>query len=584
MTEPTTSPPPEVEELTEAPLAPTPVGTTTGAATPRPGRRRRWIVALAAVAALTMATVAGAAILVGAASDSTVARWAPPDAVVYAEVRADLPGDQRAALGEFLSAFPGFADQASLERKLDELFDQLVAAATEGEQSYTGDIEPWFDGQLGVAAGPLPEIDSLDDHEAIAESARILAVATVGDPGAAMAWVRSTAAEAGVAVRTTDVGGTEVVLLGPEKDPGAAAVSGPVLLLGDEASVRDALARGGDDGLATTDGYRDAMGALPGQQAAIAYIDAAAYVAWLRTLPAAEGHEAFPAEIADAMPAWFAGGLRIESDALVGSGVMPHPSGAPDIADTRSELPGRLPAATAVLIDVHSFGKTLVEGLSRGSGAEADAMRKKLEEALRPVGGIDGLAGWMGETGLALLVEGTEPLPGVVAIPTDATAAENLARSLRNLATVAGLDPTDSTYAGATITTVDLGSLGDDVVIFDKAARQLSWTVTDDIVAVGTTPAFVKAVLDAPAADTLAEQARFRELLDRVGASHRSLVWADLDAIEALAVAQLEPSEQAHFESDIRPYLAPLDAFIGVTERDGSLDRSRALLVIDEGQ
>jgi hypothetical protein len=210
-------------------------------------------------------------------------------------------------------------------------------------------------------------------------------------------------------------------------------------------------------------------------------------------------------------------------------------------------------------------------------------MRKRLEEALRVVGGADGLAGWMGETGLALLVDGTEPLPGVVAIPTDAEAAANLARSLRNLATVAGLEPTDSTYAGATITTIDLGPLGAaDQLGID--ARQLSWTVTDEVVAVGTSPAFVKAVLDAPAGDSLAEQARFRELLDRAGASHRALVWADLDALEALAVGHLEPSERAHFESEIRPYLAPLDAFVGVAERDGSFDRTRSLLVIDEGQ
>ena len=48
---------------------------------------------------------------------------------------------------EFLSAFPGFADQAALDAKLDETLDQLVAGGRATEQTYTADIEPWFGGR-----------------------------------------------------------------------------------------------------------------------------------------------------------------------------------------------------------------------------------------------------------------------------------------------------------------------------------------------------------------------------------------------------------------------------------------------------
>jgi hypothetical protein len=587
MIDPTTPPLPEVEELSDHPLISEPVARGMAAATgndgARPNRMRRWVTALAAVALIAVATVAGAVVLVGAGTGSTVARWAPADALAYVEVRADLPGDQRAALGEFLSAFPGFADQASLDRKLSELYDRLVTAASEGDQSYSADIAPWFGGQLGLAIGPLPAVTSLDDPSATADASRALAIASITDPAASTAWVKATAGQAGLAVSTSDAGGTELLLIGPVDHPIAVATIDRVMLVGDEASVREALARGGADGLSTVAAYGDAIAALPGQQAATVYLDGAAYLDWLERLPSKDGVRAMPEDLADLMPAWAAGGLRIESDALVSSGVMPHPSGAPDIADVPSELPDRLPASTIMLVDVHDLGQILVEAFARGSGVDDKAMRDQLEAALSAVGGIDGLAGWMGETGAVVIAVDGEALPGVVAIPSDPAAAADLGRSLRNLAAVAGLDPTDESYGDATITTVDLRPLGVAEELGSKD-QKLSWVVTDEIVAVGTDPAFVRAALDAPAGDSLAEQARFADLLARVGRDHRSLVWADIDAIETLAVARREPGERARFETDIRPYLAPLGAFMGVVERDGSLDRSHGLLVLDEGR
>ena len=51
---------------------------------------------------------------------------------MYGEVRLDLPGDQRAEIGEFLSKFPGFADQAALagrqRRALAPALEAVLAA------------------------------------------------------------------------------------------------------------------------------------------------------------------------------------------------------------------------------------------------------------------------------------------------------------------------------------------------------------------------------------------------------------------------------------------------------------------------
>ena len=78
----------------------------------------------------------------------------PADTVQYVEGRLDLPGDQRQKLGEFLAkAIPGFDDQAQLEPKLEDVLDRLVRSATDGKQTWTANIEPWFGGQLAVGMG-----------------------------------------------------------------------------------------------------------------------------------------------------------------------------------------------------------------------------------------------------------------------------------------------------------------------------------------------------------------------------------------------------------------------------------------------
>ena len=80
------------------------------------------------------ASAAVAALLVGRAPDATILGYVPQNTVMYGELRLDLPGDQRQAAGQFLSKFPGFADQAALEGKLDEVLDQLIKDASKGDQ------------------------------------------------------------------------------------------------------------------------------------------------------------------------------------------------------------------------------------------------------------------------------------------------------------------------------------------------------------------------------------------------------------------------------------------------------------------
>ena len=159
--------------------------------------------------------VAAAALLTGASGTPDVLAWTPADSVTYAEARLDLPGDQQAELAKVLSAFPGFDDQAAFPTKLNEVLDQLVGKASDGKQSYTADIEPWFGGQLVVSLGAVPT-------SADASKARCLALASVKDAAKASAWAASTLQTAGATSTTETYNGVTIT-----RDPAAAPTRAP---------------------------------------------------------------------------------------------------------------------------------------------------------------------------------------------------------------------------------------------------------------------------------------------------------------------------------------------------------------------
>ena len=100
------------------------------------------------------------------------------------------------AAGEFLSKFPGFADQAALESKLDEVLDELVERRPTDDQTYTTDIKPWFDGELAFASARCrrPRRCTNRSLPRSACSARS-SLMSVKDPALAQAWIDGQLAE-----------------------------------------------------------------------------------------------------------------------------------------------------------------------------------------------------------------------------------------------------------------------------------------------------------------------------------------------------------------------------------------------------
>ena len=53
-----------------------------------------------------------------------------------------------------MSHFPGFADQAAFQQKLDETLNTLLTDKSNGALDWNTDVKPWFGGQVAVFGDP----------------------------------------------------------------------------------------------------------------------------------------------------------------------------------------------------------------------------------------------------------------------------------------------------------------------------------------------------------------------------------------------------------------------------------------------
>jgi len=129
----------------------------------RGSSRLRWVVAGLATL-LVVATLGGVLFLAAprAGAASATAHYVPADTGMYAEIRLDLPGDQHDNLAAFMSHFPGFADQAALQQKIDESLNTVLSNKSNGALDWNNDVKPWFGGQIAVFGDPSPSMMQAD--------------------------------------------------------------------------------------------------------------------------------------------------------------------------------------------------------------------------------------------------------------------------------------------------------------------------------------------------------------------------------------------------------------------------------------
>jgi hypothetical protein len=563
MTEPT------IEELEPIPSAvPSPVPQSRG----RVGLR--WAVALVVVALVVSASAAGAWFLAGQSTATTLARWLPADTVAFAEVRLDLPGDQRQQLGNFLAHFPGFADQSILDDKLAETWDRLLRGATDGKHDFSSEIRPWFAGEIAAGVTKLP--DASADPSTMRDGGGLMAVSSKDD-AAALAWLKQVSTEGSGGVRTETYAGGDLLV----DDHGAAAVRDGALLLGDAASVKAAIDRAGSGGLAADDGFAAATSNVDDSRLGLVYVDVKHYVDWAMSLAASSSTATIPPGLLDEMPAWFAGSLRADGDALTIRAAMPHTAAAVS-TNASSTLISHIPASALAVVDQNDLGASLrkaVETARASAGSAGSDIFAQADQMVALLGGWDGALGWIGETAFVVDHDGATPTGGALIAPKDRAAADRLASQVRGFLELAGgssgLTSRDEQHAGTTVTIVGLpASAG-------SPLPELAFAVTDQVVAIGPTT-WVERVLDTDAAASLASDPRFSGALGRVDAAHVGLAYANLAGVRDLveAAAPVSAGERARYEQDVRPYLLPFDAVISASTVSNDLDRLHSVVIV----
>jgi hypothetical protein len=215
------------------------------------------------VAGTVLLTALGVVVLAGylllfSSSPDRAARAAPADTGLYLNVYLQPSSGQRASLSKLIERIPGFADPASLDSKLHQLAQRLLA---EMGLDYEADLRSWLGDQVAVAV-------SMD---AGASSPRIVLLVGCKDPALAESALPGILADRGPFTLQPYRGHDLMV--------GAAssyAVLEGLVVIGQTAqSVRAALDADAEaaPSLADSSAFRGAMDRVPSDHLASAYLN-----------------------------------------------------------------------------------------------------------------------------------------------------------------------------------------------------------------------------------------------------------------------------------------------------------------------
>ncbi len=549
-------------------------------------RRLRWAIAAVATVVVVGASALGVAVLSSAKSTSQVLPWAPANAVFYAEVRADMPGDQRANLLAFLSKFPGFADQTSFDAKADDGLNRLVKRLTDNKHDFSTEIKPWFGGELGV---------SVDGGAA--STPGVLLVVSVSDPVGAAAWLKSVAPASATHQTVAGIDLTEMTESSASESV-AWGLDGSVIIAGNLDVVKAAVARGPSNALANDANFKAASAALNGDDLSSMYLDLKSYLklvtdAEAKMLSQMGGDmagaslPAMPAFDTSLLPGWIAMRVRAESDHLVLDEVLPTVSGQAAQANAPSTIAAELPASTIGQYELDDVGGLVQRSITQLEKQPGGPTAAQVDAVFKYVGGIDKAVGWLSDADAVVLHDSAGFSGGIVAQTKDATASANLFTELKNLASLAGgqagISLRTEAYNGQTITVVTEdfagGGVSSDTVLPGKV--EIAFTQTKDLVIAGVGDGFVKAVLDTKSGHSLADQPAYQRAIGMAGVTNAGQGFVDLTTLRSALEAMAAGSSQLKaYASDVQPFLEPIQSIAWSQAIGSDVSTARFVLVL----
>jgi hypothetical protein len=561
----------------------------------------RWGLALLGILIVLGATAVIVFLAGGRPATSLGVGYMPLTTAQYTEVRLDLPGDQRQKLAAFLASFPGFKDQSQVEPKLNDVLDRIVRAASDGKQTYTTDIAPWFGGQVSIGAWlpnpPGPERSSPFPTEgaAIGSANTMLVVIGITDKARAEAWLTSLASS--IAPSSSSKGsynGADIWTAGSGASASAIALTDKVMLVGSLDGVHVAIDSKGQGTLGDEADFKAALGQVDRDYVFLSVIRTRPYVDAVTKMvefasPGVLAGTQLDETIAAMIPAWQAAFGRFENDAFISSAVFPSYGIGYDATNHKSTLAGHVPAKTILYAETHDVGPSLAAVLAKFRALpETKAVFQAFDQAVSLLGGFDSVLGWWGDAAFAVAPGADGVIGGGLLIqPRDKAAADRLLTTLRAYLTLAGgsagVNTRDEDHGGTKITILDFsaspGMTPNSLPPGYKA--EFAFAASNDVVVLGYGRDFVASVLDAGTGSNLAGDDRFKKLVGRVGEENLGLTFVDVDAIRAMIeplIQQTAPAAWTSYQADIKPYLEHLDAVISALRKDGAIDRGEGAL------
>jgi hypothetical protein len=242
-----------------------------------------------------------------------------------------------------------------------------------------------------------------------------------------------------------------------------------------------------------------------------------------------------------------AAGLNPATRALLG--VPAHANGA--LAFVPSHALGFL-----TLVGLPQILKSVVSLAGPGIGTSADQALQQL--------GITGPSGIVnhltGDAGIEVeQAQGTQVPAGALLIGTNSSgAAQSFLDGLTSLACSAAhacgsSTITHQTYQGVTISTITVPGV---------TASELgpSYAVDDGWAIVASTPAEVRAVVDAKRGGNITSSAQYRVVAGQIGASNDGMFYLNVHDIVAAVRTVLPTDARAIFDQQFAPYLTPIQA------------------------
>lgn len=474
----------------------------------------RLVIALVTLIGLSAAAFLAGYLLLFSASTDRAAALAPADSALYVNIYLQPSSGQQMNLGGLIGRLPGFADEASLDEKVDTAVQNLITT-TGLALDYREQIKPWLGGQVAIAAWPTAGEGA--DQTAVF-------IAEVKDREIAQAALTDLASEGGASFTTEAYEGAEIQV----SDAGAYAFVGEMLVFAETEAGIEAIVDV-DGGAAALDGradFRSTMDELPADHLASAFIDLAA-------LAEATGTAAQLSAFSTAGAA-----LVAESDGLRVSGSAPFDAEAAASSSTAGFGLGGEPSSLVDWMPEDAIAELVVFGLRQtledferaaADVPQGDEVISTLDSirALAAFGfGIDIDADLLPlldrEVGIALTgLDDGLPSGQLLLRPEDPEAAEAaLARVVDRLATTGGS------------TRVEAGELADITVLTIPGTAEVAYAVQDGIIIIGLGVEDVSSALDAHAdGQTLAANDRYIQTFEVAGERAGNEAFVDVGAV-----------------------------------------------------